>query len=177
MATARCSAPSSAPIIFAVIANLLSLLNVSTFLQDAFRGALILVAVTLATVQFARENDQASDRSPQPSRPVANSTGEDSDESNRRPGIGCDRVGDGRAATALLALAACGQIYPSTEPAQGPAERRQGRRPQRRRSASPSSSCRHPYFAAMQVQVGGDRQGAGVQAACSRPPTRTRSSR
>ena len=40
-------------IIFAVIANLLSLLNVSTFLQDAFRGALILVAVTLATVQFA----------------------------------------------------------------------------------------------------------------------------
>ena len=41
-------------IIFAVIANLLSLLNVSTFLQDAFRGALILVAVTLATIQFAR---------------------------------------------------------------------------------------------------------------------------
>src|SRR5215217_2068742 len=41
-------------VIFAVIANLLSLLNVSTFLQDAFRGALILVAVTLATVQFAR---------------------------------------------------------------------------------------------------------------------------
>ena len=42
-------------IIFAVIANLLSLLNVSTFLQDAFRGALILVAVALATVQFARK--------------------------------------------------------------------------------------------------------------------------
>lgn len=42
-------------IIFAVIANLLSLLNVSTFLQDAFRGALILVAVTLATVQFMRK--------------------------------------------------------------------------------------------------------------------------
>ena len=41
--------------IFAVIANLLSLLNVSTFLQDAFRGGLILVAVTLATVQFARK--------------------------------------------------------------------------------------------------------------------------
>jgi ribose transport system permease protein len=41
-------------IIFAVIANLLSLLNVSTFLQDAFRGALILVAVTLATVQITR---------------------------------------------------------------------------------------------------------------------------
>lgn len=41
-------------IIFQVIANLLSLLNVSTFLQDAFRGALILVAVTLATVQFKR---------------------------------------------------------------------------------------------------------------------------
>ncbi len=42
-------------IIFAVIANLLSLLNVSTFLQDAFRGALILVAVTLATVHFVRK--------------------------------------------------------------------------------------------------------------------------
>ncbi len=39
-------------IIFAVIANLLSLLNVSTFLQDAFRGALILVAVTVATIHF-----------------------------------------------------------------------------------------------------------------------------
>jgi ribose transport system permease protein len=42
-------------VIFAVIANLLSLLNVSTFLQDAFRGALILVAVTLATIQFTRK--------------------------------------------------------------------------------------------------------------------------
>ena len=41
-------------VIFQVIANLLSLLNVSTFLQDAFRGALILVAVALATVQFSR---------------------------------------------------------------------------------------------------------------------------
>ena len=47
-------------IIFAVIANLLSLLNVSTFLQDAFRGALILVAVTLATVQFARRRRSTS---------------------------------------------------------------------------------------------------------------------
>jgi len=47
-------------IIFAVIANLLSLLNVSTFLQDAFRGALILVAVTLATVQFARKRKSDS---------------------------------------------------------------------------------------------------------------------
>ena len=47
-------------IIFAVIANLLSLLNVSTFLQDAFRGALILVAVTLATVQFTRSRKSDS---------------------------------------------------------------------------------------------------------------------
>jgi ribose transport system permease protein len=47
-------------IIFQVIANLLSLLNVSTFLQDAFRGALILVAVTLATVQFARKRPQST---------------------------------------------------------------------------------------------------------------------
>jgi ribose transport system permease protein len=42
-------------VIFAVIANLLSLLNVSTFLQDAFRGALILVAVTVATISFTRK--------------------------------------------------------------------------------------------------------------------------
>ena len=48
-------------IIFAVIANLLSLLNVSTFLQDAFRGALILVAVTLATVQFSRRRRTTTD--------------------------------------------------------------------------------------------------------------------
>ncbi|MCU1567535.1 MAG: putative sugar transporter permease protein [Pseudarthrobacter sp.] len=46
--------------IFAVIANLLSLLNVSTFLQDAFRGALILVAVTLATVQFSRRRAKST---------------------------------------------------------------------------------------------------------------------
>jgi ribose transport system permease protein len=52
-------------VIFAVIANLLSLLNVSTFLQDAFRGALILVAVTLATVQFARRRKTA------PTQPAA----------------------------------------------------------------------------------------------------------
>ena len=49
-------------VIFAVIANLLSLLNVSTFLQDAFRGGLILVAVTLATVQFARRRKGDSTR-------------------------------------------------------------------------------------------------------------------
>jgi ribose transport system permease protein len=47
-------------IIFAVIANLLSLLNVSSFLQDAFRGALILVAVSLATVQFSRRRKSAA---------------------------------------------------------------------------------------------------------------------
>jgi ribose transport system permease protein len=47
-------------IIFQVIANLLSLLNVSTFLQDAFRGALILVAVTLATVQFSRKRSTST---------------------------------------------------------------------------------------------------------------------
>ena len=49
-------------VIFAVIANLLSLLNVSTFLQDAFRGGLILVAVTLATVQIARRRKPAATR-------------------------------------------------------------------------------------------------------------------
>lgn len=54
-------------IIFQVIANLLSLLNVSTFLQDAFRGALILVAVTMATVQFRRNR---ADRTAQPTSPT-----------------------------------------------------------------------------------------------------------
>jgi ribose transport system permease protein len=47
-------------VIFQVIANLLSLLNVSTFLQDAFRGALILIAVTLATVQFKRNRPKST---------------------------------------------------------------------------------------------------------------------
>ena len=51
-------------IIFAVIANLLSLLNVSTFLQDAFRGALILVAVTLATVSFTRHRRKTTPTQP-----------------------------------------------------------------------------------------------------------------
>lgn len=37
-------------IIFGIITNLLVLLNVSTFLQSAFKGALILVAVLLATM-------------------------------------------------------------------------------------------------------------------------------
>ena len=46
-------------VIFQVIANLLSLLNVSTFLQDAFRGGLILVAITLATVRFSRNRKAA----------------------------------------------------------------------------------------------------------------------
>ncbi|GAA4668632.1 MULTISPECIES: ABC transporter permease [Amycolatopsis] len=40
--------------IFGVISNLLVLLNVSTFLQDAFRGALILLAVGLATIGRGR---------------------------------------------------------------------------------------------------------------------------
>lgn len=36
-------------LIFAIIANLLNLLNVSTFLQDAFRGALIILVVLIGT--------------------------------------------------------------------------------------------------------------------------------
>lgn len=38
-------------LIFGVITNLLVLINVSTFLQEAFRGALILIAVSLAAGQ------------------------------------------------------------------------------------------------------------------------------
>jgi ribose transport system permease protein len=41
-------------LIFQVITNVLVLLNVSTYLQDAVRGALILVAIGLTTVQFAK---------------------------------------------------------------------------------------------------------------------------
>lgn len=41
-------------LIFGVITNLLVLLNVSTFLQDAFRGGLILLAVTLTTVRLSQ---------------------------------------------------------------------------------------------------------------------------
>jgi ribose transport system permease protein len=41
-------------LIFAVITNLLVLLNVSTYLQDAFSGALILLAVSLTTIRIAR---------------------------------------------------------------------------------------------------------------------------
>jgi len=44
-------------VIFGVITNLLVLLNVSTFLQDAFRGALILIAVALATLGRKQPRD------------------------------------------------------------------------------------------------------------------------
>lgn len=47
-------------LIFGVISNLLVLLNVSTFLQDAFRGGLILVAVLLTTVQFRAKKRAAA---------------------------------------------------------------------------------------------------------------------
>lgn len=45
-------------LIFGVISNLLVLLDVSTFLQDAFRGALIIFAMVLTTVQFTRRRRQ-----------------------------------------------------------------------------------------------------------------------
>lgn len=57
-------------IIFQVIANLLSLLNVSTFLQDAFRGALILIAVTLATVEFRRNRAAKAAAATPPATPT-----------------------------------------------------------------------------------------------------------
>lgn len=42
-------------LIFGVISNLLVLLNVSTYMQDAFRGALILFAIVLTTIQFSKK--------------------------------------------------------------------------------------------------------------------------
>ncbi|MEU5608665.1 ABC transporter permease [Streptomyces sparsogenes] len=50
-------------LIFGVISNLLVLLDVSTFLQDAFRGALIIFAVTLTSVQFTRRRRHTTARS------------------------------------------------------------------------------------------------------------------
>ncbi|WP_053382713.1 ABC transporter permease [Leucobacter celer] len=47
-------------LIFGVISNLLVLLNVSTFLQDAFRGGLILVAVLLTTVHLRAKKRAAA---------------------------------------------------------------------------------------------------------------------
>jgi len=46
-------------LIFGVISNLLVLLNVSTYLQDAFSGALVLVAITLTTVQLRKRRSAA----------------------------------------------------------------------------------------------------------------------
>src|SRR4051794_4308061 len=47
-------------LIFQVIAHLLSLLNLSTLLPDALRGGLILVAVTLATVEIKRRRSKSA---------------------------------------------------------------------------------------------------------------------
>ena len=46
-------------LIFGVITNLLVLLNVSTFLQDAFRGGLILLAVILTTFRLSQRRNGA----------------------------------------------------------------------------------------------------------------------
>lgn len=45
-------------LILGVISNLLVLLNVSTYLQDAFRGGLILVAIILTSISFTRRRKQ-----------------------------------------------------------------------------------------------------------------------
>ncbi|MGY2747859.1 ABC transporter permease [Arthrobacter sp. UYCu723] len=46
-------------LIFGIITNLLVLLNVSTFLQDAFRGGLILLAVVMTTIHFKSRRKQS----------------------------------------------------------------------------------------------------------------------
>lgn len=50
-------------VILGVISNLLVLLNVSTYLQDAFRGGLILLAIVLTSFQFAarRKRSKSTD--------------------------------------------------------------------------------------------------------------------
>ncbi|MDP9987438.1 ribose transport system permease protein [Arthrobacter oryzae] len=47
-------------LIFGIITNLLVLLNVSTFLQDAFRGGLILLAVVMTTIHFKSRRKQTA---------------------------------------------------------------------------------------------------------------------
>lgn len=47
-------------LIFGIITNLLVLLNVSTFLQDAFRGGLILLAVVMTTIHFKSRRTKAA---------------------------------------------------------------------------------------------------------------------
>ncbi|MFC4225106.1 ABC transporter permease [Lysinibacter cavernae] len=51
-------------LIFGVISNLLVLLNVSTYMQDAFRGALILFAIVLTTIQFSKRRKASSSQTP-----------------------------------------------------------------------------------------------------------------
>ena len=115
-------------IIFAVIANLLSLLNVSTFLQDAFRGALILVAVTLATVQFARSGRRPTRPSRQPSEPRSVR------EKQMRTSIDAGRlIGAAAAATALLTLTRLRPDLPVQPARSGPGQRGQGQRERGRR--------------------------------------------
>ena len=131
-------------VIFAVIANLLSLLNVSTFLQDAFRGALILVAVTLATVSFPA----VGPRRPRPaSDPRSTSREMLMTTRTRRRTV----LGTAAAAAVALMLPACGQIYPSSEPAQGPANGVKSSVDQVVVGFA-QSRLQAPYFAAMQVQ-------------------------
>ena len=141
-------------VIFAVIANLLSLLNVSTFLQDAFRGALILVAVTLATVHVRPQaEDRVHDR--------AGSQVDDTSSTERTVNTHRTRLAPASrrrrlplavaAALTALALSACGQIYPSSEPAQGPANGVKANVNEVVVGFA-QQQLQAPYFAAMEVQ-------------------------
>ena len=118
-------------VIFQVIANLLSLLNVSTFLQDAFRGALILIAVHAGDdrVQEAAQGQDLADRSRLRSaqRRVARPVRESRCGIQSRPRRHARRVvPTALSAVLLMIMAGCGSIYPSKEPA---AVRRTGSSP------------------------------------------------
>ena len=68
--------------------------------------------------------------------------------SNRRRRL----IGSAAAATALLTMTACGQIYPSKEPAQGPAGGVQSD-VKNVVVGFAQQQLQAPYFAAMQVQI------------------------
>ena len=75
----------------------------------------------------------------------------------------------------ILALAGCGQIYPSTEPANGPANGIKSNVHDVVVGFA-QQQLQAPYFAAMQVQAEEIAKEQGFSC-CSRAPTKTRSSR
>ena len=84
-------------------------------------------------------------------------------------------IGAAAGVMALITLSACGQIYPSKDPAQGPAN---GIKSDVKQVVVgfAQQQLQAPYFAAMQVRSSRLPRSRG-SSCCSRPRTKTRSSR